>query len=363
MDVWAFLNWLWGKIDKVLEWFGSSFNTWLGYLKNFFTYISNFGVAFYNQAVSWALDKINGVKAWVTGLYNYLVSLTVQVFNDVSSYARHLYNDAVNLINSLINGAYSYAVDLYHRAINAVNEAIAYVLAWASDRVRAARDYVIDLFDPLLALKPYINTLLMLTDRNTVNKLITFVQSLYGQVVGFFNDPLGFILGLIWTQAVTFFCFVLGYGMGSVNATLPPVPVWGKGGGGGGPIPPFIPPDGGGELGHPVDPLYVSGYTFGSGHHGADFGLVDGQDVRAAHSGVVMYAGWDNNGYGNRIDIQGSPYWTRYGHNKQVLVTVGQTVQKGQTISNGNSTGNSTGPHLHFELKVNGSYVDPLLYL
>jgi hypothetical protein len=363
MDVWAFLNWLWGQIDKVLVWFSGQFWTWLSYLKDFFRWLDAYTTLIYNEAVTWASNAINNVKAWATNLYNYLASLIAQIYDDATSYARQLYNRAIDYANSLIDAVTSYAVSLYHKALDAIQGVLDYLIAWAVGQIAAARDFIIHLFDPLLVLVPILSVLLLLTDKNIVTKLITFAQTIYGEVVAFFEDPLGFILGLIWTQAVTFFCFVLGYGLGSVNATLPPIPVWGKGGAGGGVIPPYIPPNGGGDLAHPIDPIFVTGYTFGPGHPGVDLGLVMGQEVHAAHSGVITYAGWDSSGYGNRVDISGVPYWTRYGHNQAILVTAGQTVNKGDIISRGNSTGNSTGPHLHFELKVNGSYVDPLLYL
>ena len=179
----------------------------------------------------------------------------------------------------------------------------------------------------------------------------------------FFSDPVGFILGLIWSRFQQYLCYALGYGLGSVEATLPPIPAWGKAGANGVPGEPLPIPPGTSQLTRPVSPLYVSGYTFGVGHYGTDFGISDGQEIRAAHAGEITFADFDTAGYGIRIDISGNPYWSRYGHNKQLLVRVGDQVSAGQVISYGDSTGNSTGPHLHFELKLNGSYVDPVMYL
>ena len=90
-----------------------------------------------------------------------------------------------------------------------------------------------------------------------------------------------------------------------------------------------------------------------------------GTNIVAAESGTVILAsyGW-NGGYGNYIIINhGNGVTTRYAHASQLYVSVGQTVSKGQVIAAVGTTGNSTGPHLHFEVRINGSHRNPLNYL
>jgi murein DD-endopeptidase MepM/ murein hydrolase activator NlpD len=195
------------------------------------------------------------------------------------------------------------------------------------------------------------------------NKLKTFLTSFYESMLIFFQDPLGFILSVIWGNFVNYACWAVAYALGSIETQLPPIPSWGindSGSGGDGII---IVPPGSGVLVRPVSPLYVSGYVYGSSHHGTDFGITMGQSVYAAHDGIISGSGWSTVGYGNKIDINGNPYWSRYGHLQQILVSNDQEVKAGQLIAYGDSTGNSTGAHLHFELKINGSYVNPVLYL
>lgn len=100
-------------------------------------------------------------------------------------------------------------------------------------------------------------------------------------------------------------------------------------------------------------------------HKGMDIANSGYPPILAADSGKVIMAGWpDNTGYGNRILIDhGNGYTTLYAHLSKIYVTVGQTVKRGDTIGQEGSTGRSTGPHLHFEIRKNGVAVDPLGYL
>jgi murein DD-endopeptidase MepM/ murein hydrolase activator NlpD len=98
-------------------------------------------------------------------------------------------------------------------------------------------------------------------------------------------------------------------------------------------------------------------------HRGVDIAGQMGSEVLAVATGVVTRAG-PASGYGNLVEINhGSGYSTRYGHNQEVLVTVGDTVTRGQLIARMGSTGRSTGPHVHFEVLRNGQQVDPLLFI
>lgn len=99
-------------------------------------------------------------------------------------------------------------------------------------------------------------------------------------------------------------------------------------------------------------------------HTGLDIGgAALGTPVVAAADGVVTYAGWLG-GYGNCVMINhGDGVVTLYGHGNKILTTVGKEVKQGETIMEVGSTGNSTGPHLHFEVRINGSYTNPLNYV
>jgi murein DD-endopeptidase MepM/ murein hydrolase activator NlpD len=94
-------------------------------------------------------------------------------------------------------------------------------------------------------------------------------------------------------------------------------------------------------------------------HKGIDLAGKQGSEVIAVGAGVVTWAG-SRHGYGNLVEINhGNGYATRYGHNDKILIKMGDTVKKGQTLALMGSTGRSTGPHVHFEVLYNGKAVNP----
>lgn len=99
-------------------------------------------------------------------------------------------------------------------------------------------------------------------------------------------------------------------------------------------------------------------------HKGVDLGADYGMSVHAAAAGTIVAAGWDDGGYGNKIDIDhGNGYHTWYAHLSRVDVHVGDRVYKGQAIAAVGSTGFSTGPHLHYQVMLNGEPINPEPFL
>ena len=95
-----------------------------------------------------------------------------------------------------------------------------------------------------------------------------------------------------------------------------------------------------------------------------DYACSIGTTVFASSAGTVVQAGYNSGGYGNNVVISHPDgRMTRYAHNSKILVHVGQHVEQGEPIALSGNTGRSTGPHLHFEIYINGSPVNPLKYI
>ncbi len=114
----------------------------------------------------------------------------------------------------------------------------------------------------------------------------------------------------------------------------------------------------------PTANTYLSGNDYWSGHLGVDIAAATGAPVVAADSGLVVYSGTIGGGYGLMVMIDhGNGYHTLYAHNSDLVVRCGSSVGQGQVIAYAGSSGNSTGPHLHFEVRYNGGFINPWLVL
>jgi murein DD-endopeptidase MepM/ murein hydrolase activator NlpD len=116
----------------------------------------------------------------------------------------------------------------------------------------------------------------------------------------------------------------------------------------------------------PAPSRRISGYDFTpeTGHSGIDIAGITGDALYAVDGGVVVYAGWHNHGYGNLVIIDhGTGFQSVYAHLDDIYTQCGQSVEQAQVIGSLGNTGNSSGPHLHFELRYNSTAVNPWSYL
>lgn len=121
---------------------------------------------------------------------------------------------------------------------------------------------------------------------------------------------------------------------------------------------------GSGAFVYPSSNHTLSGNDYWSGHLGIDLAAAPGAGVYAADSGVVVFSGWATGGYGYMVMIDhGNGYQSLYAHLSQTRANCGQSVSQGQVIATAGSTGNSTGPHLHFEVRFQGGFVNPWFVL
>jgi murein DD-endopeptidase MepM/ murein hydrolase activator NlpD len=147
----------------------------------------------------------------------------------------------------------------------------------------------------------------------------------------------------------------------SWESTLPQYGGWNGGGQCWGPV---AAPVGSGYFVWPTDHHVLVGRNYSYWHPGLDLGGNLGDPLYASDSGAVVYSGWNNYGYGNLVIIDhGNGWHTLYAHFNEIYVACGEAVTQGQVIGAAGTTGNSTGPHLHFEMRYNSGYVSPWNYL
>jgi murein DD-endopeptidase MepM/ murein hydrolase activator NlpD len=114
----------------------------------------------------------------------------------------------------------------------------------------------------------------------------------------------------------------------------------------------------------PAGNHFLSGNDYWSGHLGIDIAAGTGSPIYASDSGVVVFAGWATGGYGNTVIVDhGNGYQTLYAHLNSVTVGCGYSLQQGAIIGYAGSTGNSTGTHLHFEVRYLGGFISPWFVL
>jgi len=201
---------------------------------------------------------------------------------------------------------------------------------------------------------------------DVIKDIVDFVDKLrpmIDSILLFFRNPLKAIRDLIMNVLVTWIC------SGLAHEIDPSISLYGSltgpgGGSGGGEIG-GVSPGQTGELAWPLDYLIISGNTFGvpPGHVGIDFHLPKGKKIYAMHDGTISVPNEMPAGYGVYCSVSGGKWRTLYGHNERIIVPNGEKVKRGQQIAIGDTTGRSTGDHLHLEIIYNGQYIDPITVL
>jgi len=357
--MWSWLTWLWGKSSKVYNLVASFYSRIIEAARNAYRWAQNAK----NKAIAWANENIlkyyykakSLAKSWVEDarslaytLYYKAVAKAKDLFAGVDDLIKIAFKKAEVLAKSVANVAIDLAWILYGRAVDAAKAIFVGVLGIIAATVERASQAAIAL----------INGVVDTFDATLKRAGITGPES-EGQLRLFLENPIGFVGAYLVSILLTALDYTLGYALGTVEASLPPPPVW-ESGGHGGPYPPGPGPlPGASPLSPPLTYLRRSGYRYTPSHRGADFGCTQDMAVYACHHGKVLVAGWSNVGYGNYVVISNGEWWSLYAHLLSPLVATGQRVSGRQPIGVCDTTGNSTGNHLHIELKHHGSFVSP----
>jgi len=359
--MWGLLQWLFDRYWDVIDWFGNRYRAAVNLLNNFWTWIEGKAVHYYNLAKAWALPKINAVASSAWAWVEAAKSNAWGWVENAKSWAWGIVENAKGYAWNLVEAAKGYAYGLVNWLNGVASNARDWLRSHLEGLINAAKTTVMNWARAAVDMVPSLRDLLTALGGTTLGRIVSLVTTGWSTLDVFLSDPLGFVIAYVKSVFVTLLCYSVAYGLGTVEADLPPWPTFGSGGNappGGGTWPP---PPGAGKLGQPVVPLYISGYTFGPGHHAVDFGLVNGQQVFATHDGVIETVASNPTGYGNYMTVRGAHWWTLYAHLQGAVVSTGQSVATGQEIARGDDTGMSTGPHLHFVCKFNGEFVDPVL--
>ncbi len=327
-------EWLLGKINDLTDWTRTEFDN----VRDFFR-----GLLAEAEAALQA--SINAVNDWVLTEINNLINWINQATRDIWDALNQTAQDIRDTVTGWINDVYTWAAGIVNDAINYLSGVIDGVRSGLTDLVNAIND----------ALNQAINDVASIFNQ--------FRQTWEGLLHTLFDNPAAFIFALIEAWVYPWAEWFIASLLGGVNIPTPArPPLWGPGGGGGG-------GEGGGggssgQLIFPSDYHTLSGYNYGAGHWGVDFGTPYGVPVWAADGGVVSHVEWLQTGYGYHVDIDhGNGWLTRYAHLAAIYVQPSQNVSQRQTLGIAGSTGNSSGPHLHFETYFNGGPVNPLSVL
>ena len=353
------IEWLSGKWDVISDWFSGSYWTLRNRIKtlpNSLAALRNTIIHYYNLAANLIRPRIDAfhravvkpVLDWLDNQIKILVRRLADTWERITRVTSQIGLDiaaAGRTLTQWVQSRYDNLIVTLNRSVDHIRLSTIPALA--------------NRLNTLLPFVTWLRTVSGILSPGWLRDMIAYVNNTRNTVSIFVSNPLQFILGILWSNGLEFLSYLIGYGMGAVDARLPPIPLWGNPA-----TPKILPiPGGAGGIANPLARMYISGFLFTPGHWGIDLGLVRGEYVFAAHDGVITHTGWSSVGYGEYIDLAGEVYWSRYAHLQGYAVVRGQEVRQGQLIGYGNDTGNSTGDHLHFELKINGQYVDPLHYI
>lgn len=328
----------------------------------------------FNDAIEWAGNQIG------TAYFNLFVTIGV-IAGAVRAFAADLFEQAK-----------SKAIDLYHDALTALVVASLVIYGFIADKVSwviflidAAKIYVIlliymvqgflenlinTLIAPFMPLIVWLAGLLALINSyldfvkafltiDNINRILNAINNVVPYFNNVMNDPIGWIASFVQAFLWPMFQYIVAYQFGTIKYDLPIMPKWSDMIGITGDNEIVIIPAQNGALNRPLVALRVSGSHFSSDHRGTDYGLTTGQPVYACHDGHLTIGNCGSPLYGNCVTIDGGEWFTLYAHLQTFVAPNGAWVKKGQKIALGNSTGNSTGPHLHIEIRQNGTYINP----
>ena len=357
------LNWLLGKSSNVISLVSTYYGRIIDAAKNALAWARKEAANALSAAKAYVITKYNELKASLTALIDYVLAVATALYAAANALANILVDKAKALLLGLINGAKVSLTALINSAVATVYSYVSPVIEFLKPlllRIRAAADFV---FDRLLVVWDQIELVVSFLGEVSILSRLMALLGFLPLITQWFTNPLGTLIAYLRPMLLELIQFSVAYALGTVKYNLPPWPSWGSG------LTVQLPSGGTtpgkGGLAPPLSRIYVSGNAFNSppGHMGIDLGLTAGQTIYAMHGGKVSRHPFDADGYGYYVTIKGGDWWTLYAHCESIGLDDDETVEAGQAIARGDTTGNSTGNHLHLEIKYRSAYVNPINYL
>lgn len=357
------IDWLSARFSRLYLVLSYYYDKIIAAAKHAYNWAVNEAWKAYYRAKAWAYEKVEEAKVRLKLLILMAEILARSLYLQAKAYVL----ERVEVAKAVLRVARDVALGLLEDyVLSKISETWAFFrnpVDWIRKRIPLI-DKIITWYDGFVDNPDSLfNRLQALFDTDAKFNIQTWYQNNAGRIINFFDNPLGFLMAFWQGYLLSFLEWSLAYALGTEKYELPAMPDWGRDGYGGEIIIGKPPPAGASGLVPPLSNIRVSGHPFRAGHPGIDLGLALSEPVFAMHDGKITIAGWSTVGYGFQVAIQGSDWWTRYAHFEVLNVKIGDRIKAGDTIGLGDSTGNSTGNHLHLEIKYKGSFIDPITVL
>jgi len=352
---------LWDYIASVVSWVRSLYDNAIAYAKSIATQAAN-------SIVNSKAGVIYGVvKEWIDTAYRNAINSTSSLIhsawvtaNSAWNWVQSAYSTVSNWIDARIRPIWDAVAETARVAYNLAREwsikAVNQVVAWAEPAITGLTQKIKDAQEWIATVRGWISDQVKLFTSGMNEKIAAVFDDGWDTLSSFVFDPLNYVLAMIIPIFTDLLCYSVAYALGTEKESLPPWPKWSnivEAGGGERPTPA---PSG---LIPPLSKMWVSGYRFTPGHRATDYGCESNCPVYACHAGTVEYSGWSSVGYGNCVTLRGVDWWTRYAHLLNFNVVVGQEIAAGHVLGGCDTTGNSTGNHLHLEIQYKSQFINP----
>ena len=354
------LNFLLDNVSRVFSLVDWYYNKIINAAFNALVWAINEGWAAYNRAVSYANYIVSLARNFSISLFNALQKTAYDLWNSAKAYATVLFDIGKVLLNLAIAGLRNFIINWVNSVqaslINFVNGTSAFLQALFRGAIELAVLpflWIVDnrqkILDILVVLKP-----------ENLAKLTEFFRTGFQTLTIITSNPFGWFIAYLQQTLLSLLGWSLAYALGTIKLELPPWPDWLSDGYGGDTVPGLPSPIPVGALIAPLSSLSISGNVYGPGHPGVDLGCAGRDPVFAMHSGTVEQSIFSTVGYGWTVTLRNPTFWTRYAHLHGPGPFSGTQVTAGEQIGECDDSGNSTGNHLHLEIKKNGNFVNPI---